>query len=228
MNSLTSSPAVDVLRKLFAEAASADKSLHDSFADGSYSVEKMLQEDRRDFRKLCEDQVEYFLNVSPDLGRFLYVASRAVGARGIVEFGTSFGISSIYLACAVRDNGGGRLIGTELEPAKAERAIENIKSAGLDDLVEIRVGDALETLRSGIVDPIDVVLLDGAYNLYLPVLKLLEPHLAPGALIIADNAIDLEGAYLSYVQNAENGYYSIPLPFHPDRGNHLSLYTKTE
>lgn len=136
-----------------------------------------------------------------------------------MEFGTSFGISTIHLAVALRDGGGGQLIGTELEPTKAQRAHQNLASVGLADIVDIRVGDALETLRDGVGGQVDLVLLDGAFSLYLPVLKLLEPHLRPGALVIGDNAIEQSTEYLDYVRNPDNGYRSVALPFEPDRGN---------
>ena len=141
--------------------------------------------------------VDNFLNVSADFGRFLYMCARARKAKRIVEFGTSFGISTIHLACALRDNGGGRLISTELEPTKAQRARENLEDAGLADLVDIRVGDALDTLKEGIDGDVDLVLLDGAFILYLPVLKLLEPHLRGGAFVIGDNALAQSSGYLN-------------------------------
>lgn len=227
MNSLTTSPVADVLDRLLAEAQVADQPLHQGFADGSYSVQQMLEDDARDFRRLCRDQIDYFLNVDPQLGRFLHMSARGRRAERIVEFGASFGISTIYLASAVQDNGGGRVITTELEPAKAERARANLFAAGLADLVDIRVGDALQTLRHDLGGPVDMVLLDGAYNHYLAVLRILEPHLAPGSLIVADNAVDLSGEYLAYVGDPANGYLTVPLPFHADRGNTLSLYTGT-
>jgi predicted O-methyltransferase YrrM len=73
------------------------------------------------------------------------------------------------------------LIGSQLEPTKARRARENLNDAGLADLVEIRIGDALETLKDGIDGDVDLLFLDGAFSLYLPVLKLLEPYLRDGA-----------------------------------------------
>lgn len=111
-----------------------------------------------------------------------------------------------------------------MESAKAERAHENLSAAGLDDIVEIRVGDALETLRD-VGDGVDLVLLDGAFTLYLPVLKLLEPRLSPGALVIAENAVEQSGEYLTYVRNLDNGYRTIPLPFGANRGNEMSVRT---
>ncbi len=162
--------------------------------------------------------------MTPEFGRLLYLLAATRKARQIVEFGTSFGISTIHLAAALRDNGGGKLITTEYEASKAERARKNLDAAGLLDLVEIRVGNALETLRTGIDDPIDLVLLDGPKDLYLPLLRLLESRLAPGALIAADNAKDIEGpmaGYLAYVREPRNGYLSVHLPV--DHGNELSL-----
>ena len=95
----------------------------------------------------------------------------------------------------------------------------------MGDLVEVRVGDALETLPQGVDDEVDLVLLDGAWSLYLPVLKILEPHLAAGALVIAENAVDESGDYLTYVRDPVNGYRSLRLPFEPGRGNEMSVYT---
>jgi len=114
----------------------------------------------------------------------------------------------------------------ELEPTKAKRAKENLAAAGLADLVEIRVGDALETLKDGIDKDVDLVLLDGAFSLYLPVLKLLEPHLRDGALVVGDNAFEQTPGYLDYVRNPQNGYLSIQLPFDAARGNELTVVTR--
>ena len=137
------------------------------------------------------------------------------------------GISAIYLAAALRDNGGGKLIGTELEPTKAARARENLKAAGLDDLVEIRVGDALETLKQ-IDGNVDMVMLDGAFSLYQKVLKLLEPHLKTGALIIAENAFEQASGYLQYVRDPRNGYLSQRTLFDldMDRGSEFTVVTR--
>ena len=147
--------------------------------------------------------------MSRDTGTLLYMLARAIGARSIVEFGTSFGISTLHLAAALRDNGGGRLIGSEFEPSKIKRARENLTAGGLSDLVEIREGDALQTLARDLPDSIDFVLLDGAKALYPPVLSLLEARLRDGALIVADNADD-SPEYLARVRAANSGYLSVP------------------
>jgi predicted O-methyltransferase YrrM len=128
------------------------------------------------------------LPVSRETGQMLYMLARSTRAATIVEFGTSFGVSTIYMAAAVRDNGGGTIITTEFEPSKAARARENLRSAGLLDLVEIREGDALETLADNLPETLDFVLMDGAKGLYADVLRLLEPHLHAGSLILADDA----------------------------------------
>ena len=165
--------------------------------------------DRSDYLKyygLLKDQP---LAVSRDTGRLLYMLARSIRARTIVEFGTSFGISTLHLAAALRDNGGGRLIGSEFEPSKIKRARDNLAAGGLSDLVEIREGDATQTLSRDLPDTIDLVLLDGAKSLYPPILSLLEGRLRDGALIVADNADD-SPEYLARVRSPESGYLSVP------------------
>ncbi|MGO8763316.1 MAG: O-methyltransferase [Desulfobaccales bacterium] len=157
---------------------------------------------------------EAFLPVSREMGQLLYILARAQRSRNIVEFGTSFGISTIFLAAALRDNGGGRVITTEMNGEKVKRARQHLDAAGLGFLVEFRAGDALVTLRD-LEGPIDLVLLDGWKNLYLPVLQLVEPHLRQGALIIADDLDIFPEAhkpYLEYVRRPENGYLSVEVP----------------
>ncbi|MBW2289791.1 MAG: class I SAM-dependent methyltransferase [Deltaproteobacteria bacterium] len=156
---------------------------------------------------------DFFIPISPEQGRFVYLVARTLGARNIVEFGTSFGISTLYLAAAVKDNGGGQVIGTEIEASKHARALAHIEEAGLAGFVDVRLGDALETLQN-IPDSVDMVLIDGWKDLYLPVLKLLEPSLRPGAVVLADNIFtfkrDLE-PYVDYVQSGRNGFESTTL-----------------
>ena len=155
-----------------------------------------------------------FIPVSADAGRLLYVLARSAAPGTFVEFGTSFGISTIYLAAAVRDRGAGRVITTELHAGKAARAREYIAAAGLTDLVELRVGDALETLND-VTTGVSVAFLDGWKEIYLPFLRKLEPALAPGALVVADDLDLFPDAlrdYLAYVRAPANGYVSVMLP----------------
>jgi len=147
--------------------------------------------------------------VSRATGTLLYMLARSVGARSIVEFGTSFGISTLHLAAALRDNGGGRLIGSEFEPSKVARARQNLAAGGLSDLVEIREGDALETLARDLPETVDFVLLDGAKMLYPRILALLASRLRGGALVVADNA-DASREYVARVRSPASGYLSVP------------------
>jgi len=168
---------------------------------------------------------EVYIPVSPEQGEFLYLTARVLTARRIVEFGTSFGISTIYLAAAVKDNGGGVVIGTEIEPSKHLRAIANVKEAGLGEVVDIRLGNALETLQD-VVEPIDMVFLDGEKDLYLSVLELIKPRLRTGAVVMADNILMFKKAlrpYVEYVQSGKNGFESTTLKI--GDGFEYSIYT---
>jgi predicted O-methyltransferase YrrM len=152
---------------------------------------------------------DYYLPVTPEAGRLLYSLVRATRPQTIVEFGMSLGLSGIHLAAAVRDNGAGRVVTTELSAAKIATAIRNFADVGLADVVTVLEGDALETLPT-LEGPVDFVLLDGWKELYLPVIKLLEPRLSPGTLVVADNTNmpDLK-PYLDYVRDPANGYVSV-------------------
>lgn len=232
MDSLSAGRVAQVLQRLFQEAEQADRALMEQFSQADEpeqliadSIAGHLAEERRDLRALYRGYVDNFLSVTPAYGRFLYQCVRGSRATRIVEFGTSMGISTIHLAAALRDQGGGHLIGTELEPSKAARARDNLEAAGLADLVEIRVGDARETLAD-VGGDVDLVLLDGAFSLYLPVLKLLEPHLTTGAPILAENAFDHDNAYLAYVRDPANGYLSQPIPISEGRGNEFTVVTR--
>lgn len=176
-----------------------------------------LSRDERD--RLMHSKTEYldfygrlkdlWIPVSRETGRLLYMLARGCAARTVLEFGTSFGISTLHLAAALRDNGGGRLITTEFEPSKIARARRHLAEGGLADLVEIREGDALQTLSRDLPETIDFLLLDGAKALYPEILGLVEGRLKPGALIVADNA-DYCPEYLARVRLPANGYLSVP------------------
>ena len=166
-----------------------------------------------------------YIPVDPDQGKFLYVTARVLNAKRIVEFGTSFGISTIYLAAAARANGG-NVIGTELVPEKVNAARANVAQAGLAQFVNIREGDAMKTL-STIDEPIDLLLLDGWKDIYLPMVKMLTPKLRAGAAVIADNVFTFKTAlrpYVEHMQNRENGFDSVTLPL--GHGMEYSMRTK--
>jgi predicted O-methyltransferase YrrM len=229
MNSLVSGPVADVLARLFRQAEQADRPLMAQFVASEMALQDavagVIEAEKNDLPGLYRSQADNFLAISPEFGRFLYTWARGSRAQHIVEFGTSMGVSTIHLAAALQDMGGGALIGTEIEPSKAKRARANLAAAGLADLVDVRIGDARETLRD-IDGEIDMVLLDGAFTLYLDVLKLIEPRLKVGALIIAENAFDQADGYLDYVRNPANGYCSQPLALDAGRGNEFTVVTR--
>ncbi|MGH8443924.1 MAG: O-methyltransferase [Solimonas sp.] len=232
MDALSTGRVAHTLQGLFKEAEQADRALMERFINAEQpeqmiadSIAEHFAGERRDVRGFYRGYVDNFLNVTPEYGRFLYQCARARKATRIVEFGTSMGVSTLHLAAALRDMGGGHLIGTELEPSKAARARASLEAAGLSDLVDIRVGDARETLAD-VGGEIDLVLLDGAFSLYLPVLKLLEPHLKTGTPILAENAFDHDNEYLDYVRNPANGYVSQLIPISAGRGNEFSVLTR--
>lgn len=206
---LSSAPVAPLLARLFAESDANPPAAAPAFAGITAEEQHRLMRSKTDYTALYSRLGDFALPVSPAVGTLLYMLARATGARQIVEFGTSFGISTVHLAAALRDNGGGRLIATEFEPTKIARAKATLAEAGLAHLVDFREGDALETLALDLPDRIDLVLLDGAKALYADILALLEPRLRPGAILIADN-VDYCPDYLERVGSVENGYMSMP------------------
>ena len=157
---------------------------------------------------------DVLLPVSKEAGTFLYAVARSIAAKRIVEFGTSFGVSTIYFAAAVRDNGGGLVIGSELEPSKVAKASRHLAEAGLAQFAEIRPGDALQTLRD-LGESVDLLFLDGWKPLYLNMIKLLTPQLRQGAVVLADDVTlfpDDVAGYLGFVRDPANGFVTATLP----------------
>jgi predicted O-methyltransferase YrrM len=209
MTTLTRAPLAALLDRLFEQAEATSPMALPAIAERSSEEHERLMRSKTEYRGFYAQLKDMPLAVSRETGTLLYMLARGCGARTIVEFGTSFGISTLHLAAALRDNGGGRLISSEFEPSKVARARENLRAGGLDDLVEIREGDALQTLRTDLPGTIDLLLLDGAKALYPEILGLLESRLRPGAFVVADNA-DYSPDYLAYVRSPANGYLSTP------------------
>ena len=210
--SLTEPRVQNLLRTLHSEADRIDPPLL-AAAEGKKAHERIALLDRA------------FIPVDEDAGRFLYALVRGAAPGRVVEFGTSFGISTIYMAAAVRDRGTGSIVTTELQGAKAEAARRSFEQAGLLESIDLRVGDALETLRDMTAD-VSFLFLDGWKNLYLPVLQMLEPALLPGALIVADDLNlfpDVLAPYLAYVRQPANGYISVTVPI----GDAMELSVRT-
>src|SRR5262249_20830241 len=149
-----------------------------------------------------------------------YQLCRATAARRIVEAGTSFGVSTVYLAAAVRDTicaagGDGLVIGTEYEPHKAAAARTLFEQTGLHRLIDLREGDLRQTLQR-IEGPIDFMLVDIWIDMALPALKLVAPCLRRGAIVICDNTTQFRteyAAYLQFIHDPDQGFRSVTLPF---------------
>jgi predicted O-methyltransferase YrrM len=214
-NTLHSERVRTVLDRLFAAASHDDEAPR--WAKPGVSWESATAQERADALQSA------YLPISARGGELLYILVRATRPTTIIEFGTSYGISTLYLAAAVADNGEGRVVSTELNGAKAAAARANLIESCLSDQVAILPGDAMTTLKD-IRGPIDLVLLDGWKDLCLPVLRSLESRLSAGALIVADD-IELPSmsSYLEYVRNPVNGYATIAFPV--DDGMEISCWT---
>ena len=205
-SALINAPLAPLLDRLFEQA---DRATSSAVAGIPLEERERLMSSKTEYLDFYSRAKDLWLPVSRETGVLLYQLARSTNARNIVEFGTSFGLSTLYLAAALRDNGGGRLIGSEFEPSKIAKAHQHLVEGGVDYLVEIREGDALKTLATDLPDSIDLLLLDGAKSIYCEVLDLVEHRLRAGALIVADNS-DYSPDYLARVRNPENGYLSVP------------------
>ncbi|KAG7290116.1 hypothetical protein NEMBOFW57_000112 [Staphylotrichum longicolle] len=179
-----------------------------------------------------------FVALEEDKCHFMYLLARSSGALNIVEAGTSFGVSTIYLALAVGQNiadqkavgksVGGKVIATEKEPTKAARAREHWAEAGdeVEGFIELREGDLLETLsRNDMPEQVDFLLLDIWTPMALPTLKIVQPRLKKGAVVLADNtsmARPLYKEYLDYIHDPSNGFKTTEVPY--SGGLQMSVY----
>lgn len=209
MTTLTTRSLAALLDNLFAQADAATSPATEQLFQLPGEERARLMQSKTEYLDLYSRLKEVWLPVSRETGALLYMLVRSAKARSVVEFGTSFGISTLHIAAALKDNGGGHVITTEFEPSKVERARAHFVAGGLDDLIEIREGDALQTLGTDLPETIDLLLLDGAKALYTDVLDLVEGRFKPGALIVADNA-NVSPDYLRHVRSPGNGYLSIP------------------
>lgn len=162
--------------------------LNELFDDSKYDRVKMMKGAARSmFRPMQPlDFKDAYLSISKEQGADLKQLIKENNIKNIVEFGTSFGISTLFLAQGAMETGG-RIITTELIESKAQQAIENFKKAGVNNLIEVRIGDALQTLKD-YHEPIDLLLLDGWKDLYLSLFRMLEPNFHTNTIIYVDNA----------------------------------------
>ncbi|BCS17774.1 O-methyltransferase [Aspergillus puulaauensis] len=186
-------------------------------------------EPRSAFDQLMLDK---FIALDEDKCQFMYQLITAMGATNVIEAGTSFGVSTIYLALAVSrtkaaTGKSGVVIATEKEAQKAEVARKYWAECGdmVSREIDLREGDLLETLKTGLPQQVDLLLLDIWCPLALPTVKIVQPHLRPGAVILADNTISGAEGYadlLAYLRNPENGFRNTTLPF--TNGFEMSVY----
>lgn len=187
-------------------------------------VGSQLRAHRNDGSKYLQVDTEFYRDkvvaLDPDKCDFIYLQCRALQSRRVVEVGTSFGVSTIYLAAAVRDNARangteGVVVATENESSKVAAAKKNFVEAGLAEFIEVREGDALDTLKD-VGGPLDFVLMDTWIPIVLPVLRLLVTHLRPGAMVVCDNVglfAHEYSEYTDFVRNPANGFRSILMPY---------------
>jgi predicted O-methyltransferase YrrM len=212
LSTLRDPRVAQALQRMFADAEQDDAAFQRALARQPEGFDDAGHQDRADAWS------EIYMPISADAGRLLYTLVRAVKPKTVVEFGMSFGISTLHLAAAVRDNGFGHVVTTEMSAAKIEAARSTFEATGLQDVVTVLEGDALQTLprhldADGAGESVDFVLLDGWKDLYTPVLRALEPRLARGALVIADDtSFDSVKPYLEYVRDLANGYEGVTFP----------------
>ncbi|HEX7035357.1 MAG TPA: class I SAM-dependent methyltransferase [Pseudomonadales bacterium] len=180
---------------------------------------RRAREGTLDWKHMDEETHAFFRDkmvaLEKDKAEYCYLLCRALQAKRVVEAGTSFGVSTLYLAAAVRDNGGGTVIATEYEPTKAKAARANFAAAGLSDYIDLREGDLADTLAR-IDGPVDFMLLDIWTEAIMPAVRHVAPHLRPGAIIIADNTTQARGGYaeyFAYVADPANRLRTMTLPF---------------
>jgi predicted O-methyltransferase YrrM len=179
------------------------------------------QDGSLDFEKPYDDDLHRFLSdkmvaLDRDKGEFCYQLCRSLRATRVVEAGTSFGISTMYLAAAVRDNQveNGVVIGTEFEPGKVKVAHENFRQAGLSEFIELREGDLRQTLLD-VGGPVDFMLVD-IWEVALPALERVSSSLRPGAIVACDNttvSADEYRGYFEFVNDPSNRFRTMTVPF---------------
>jgi predicted O-methyltransferase YrrM len=211
MSLLRDPPLQALLERLHAESGRQDEALGRFFGARAAAGEP-LDPEQEEVKTFLADKL---VALERDKAEYCYQLCRALDARTVVEAGSSYGVSTLWLAAAVRDNGGGRVIATEHEPAKVEAAHANFPEAGLAGLIDLRVGDLRETLR-GLEGPTDFMLVDIWAAMARPALELVSPRLRRGAIVLCDNIEafrDHYADYLAFLADPANRFTTMTLPF---------------
>jgi predicted O-methyltransferase YrrM len=211
--SILNDPNLEVLLDaLHAQSAGQDDAINSYFRrriqEGTLSWEGMDAETTTFFR-------DKMVALEKEKAEYCYTLCRALRARRIVECGTSHGVSTLYLAAAIRDNGGGQVIATEWEADKAKIARRNFEAGGLTQYIDLREGDLAETLKK-IDGPVDFMLLDIWTEAVMPAILNVTPHLHPGSVIVADNTTSSRRgyeAYFAHIADPANRLITMTVPF---------------
>ena len=212
MNSLRDDPVLrGLLDRLHLQSEAQEPDIDAYYAAGAARPTGFEAEDSAG-RAFWRDK---FVALDRDKAELCYSLCRAAGAKRVVEAGTSFGVSTLYLAAATRDNGGGLVTTCDIEPTKVEVARSHFRQADLSEYIEVRLGDIRETLLD-IDGPIDVLLLDIWAPIAGAVVALVSPRLRVGGLVIADNTEVRRNLYTSlfeHLDNNANGFTTMTLPY---------------
>ncbi len=206
-----------LLDRLHQQSESQNPALFTYFSERAKAGTLSMRAFDTDAHRFMSDKL---VALDRDKAELAYQLCRALRAKRVVEAGTSFGVSTLYLAAAVRDNvrddgGRGVVIGTEHEPGKAKVARAHFAEAGLSEWIDLREGDLRESLE-GVEGPIDFVLLDIWVEMVMPTVERVAPKLRPGAILLADNTTqfrDHYGAYFAYVSDPKNRLRTLTLPY---------------
>ena len=223
MNSVTDDSVLRALLDRLHAASDAETATIDAYYAAGAERPTGFEHEGSEGRTFWQDK--FVVLETRDKAEFVYALCRAGNACRIVEAGTSFGVSTLYLAAAVRDNGGGLVTTCDIEPSKADVARHHFAEAGLAEFVDVRIGDIRDTLH-GLVEPIDVLLLDIWAPVAGDVIELVGQHVRTGGMVVADNTAarrDLYGRLLAYLGNPAHGFTSQTVPF--DGGLELAVKT---
>ncbi len=223
MNSIRDDPRINGLRRTLHARSHAQDAPTAAYLAGHGARSTVGEDDERAAgREFWRDK---FVALDEDKAELCYLLGRTHGVRRAVEAGTSFGVSTLYLGAAVRDNGGGTVIGTELEHDKAAIARRHFTAAGLAEIVDLREGDIRDTLAPD-DGPVDFLLLDIWIPLVRPTLEMVAPRMPVGAVLVADNTAKRRVEYapmFEFLDDPANGFTTTTLPY--DGGLELAIRT---